>query len=331
MAQLHYSINRRRLRVSEHVRELSAGIQLNHRAFLQPVFVDASIADRTALKHMPGVYAETVESLLRCMEEDIQSGVRKFLLFPVPAEKQEVPLQFDFVQGVLQQIRAEFGRDVWIAADACLCAYTSHGHCGLLDASGMKVDNHASVNCLANYALRLAQAGADCIAPSDMMDGRVSAIRDLLNTEGFDQVSILSYSTKFSSQWYGPFRDACHSSPAASALKDRKSYQLSPANAEDAILSAMRDAEEGADMLMVKPAGWYMDILLRIREQVNLPIAAYHVSGEYAALEQAVAIGLMDRAQAHMELWTGLKRAGADIIISYAARNARSWIEQQNF
>jgi porphobilinogen synthase len=331
MAQLHYSINRRRLRVSEHVRELSAGIQLNHRAFLQPVFADATLSERAALKNMPGIYAETQESLLRSMESDILAGVRKFLLFPVPSAKQEVPTDFDFVAAVLQRIRAQFGQDVWVAADACLCAYTSHGHCGLLDASGTKVDNHASVDCLANYALQMAQAGADCIAPSDMMDGRVSAIRTLLNTQGFDQVSILSYSAKFSSQWYGPFRDACHSSPSASALRDRKSYQLSPANAEDAILSALRDAEEGADMLMVKPAGWYMDILLRIRDQVNLPIAAYHVSGEYAALEQAVTIGLMDRERAHLELWTGLKRAGTDIIISYAARNARTWIEQQNF
>jgi porphobilinogen synthase len=313
------------------VRELSAGIQLNHRAFLQPVFADASLAERAALKHMPGIYSETEESLLRGMVKDIQSGVRKFLLFPVPSEKQAVPSQFDFVTRVLQRVRAEFGQDVWVAADACLCAYTPHGHCGLLDATGTRVDNHASVDCLANYALRLAQAGADCIAPSDMMDGRVSAIRNLLNAEGYDQVSILSYSAKFSSHWYGPFRDACHSSPGKSALGNRKSYQLSPANAEDAILCALRDAEEGADMLMVKPAGWYMDILLRIREQVNLPIAAYHVSGEYAALEQAVGIGLLDRERAHLELWTALKRAGADIIISYAARNAKNWIEQQNF
>jgi porphobilinogen synthase len=160
-----------------------------------------------------------------------------------------------------------------------------------------------------------------------MMDGRISAIRDSLDNGGLDEVGIMSYSAKFSSQLYGPFRDACHSSPAEGKIKDRKSYQLSPSNPEDAILSSIRDAEEGADILMVKPAGWYTDIILRIKEQVSQPLAAYHVSGEYAAIECLAEKGIVNREAAHLELWTALKRAGADIIISYAAREAREWIE----
>jgi porphobilinogen synthase len=161
-----------------------------------------------------------------------------------------------------------------------------------------------------------------------MMDGRIAAIRSSLDVHGLDEVGIMSYSAKFSSQLYGPFRDACHSSPADGKIKDRKSYQLSPSNPEDAILSSIRDAEEGADILMVKPAGWYTDIILRIKEQVNQPLAAYHVSGEYAAIECLAEKGIVEREAAHLELWTALKRAGADIIISYASREAREWIKQ---
>jgi porphobilinogen synthase len=317
------------MRVSPQIRELSATVSLSHRQFLQPVFVDESLREPRMLANLNGVQAHTPDSLQRAVEGSIRNGISKFLLFPVPAHKQVIPSDFSFSLSVLEQLQRNFGDEIWLVADCCLCAYTANGHCGLTDVTGGRIDNDRSVSLLTDYALAMAQAGAHCIAPSDMMDGRIASIRKGLDENGLDAVSIMSYSAKFSSQWYGPFRDACHSSPANGLLRDRKTYQLSPANPEDAILSSVRDAEEGADMLMVKPAGWYGDILLRIREQVSVPVAAYHVSGEYAALELMAEAGLVDRAAAHLELWTSLRRAGADIIISYAAGEAKAWIEQQ--
>jgi porphobilinogen synthase len=315
------------MRVSTQVRELVGSVSLSHKEFIQPLFVEEGINKARKLENLAGVFSDTTDSLMKQIETDLSSGISKFLLFPVPAGKQSELNDFSFATGVLQDIKRNFGNDVWVAADCCLCSYTTHGHCGVMDHTGQKIDNDSSVHILSRYALQLAQAGASCIAPSDMMDGRISAIRDSLDNGGLDEVGIMSYSAKFSSQLYGPFRDACHSSPAEGKIKDRKSYQLSPSNPEDAILSSIRDAEEGADILMVKPAGWYTDIILRIKEQVSQPLAAYHVSGEYAAIECLAEKGIVNREAAHLELWTALKRAGADIIISYAAREAREWIE----
>jgi len=328
MAQLSYNINRRRMRVSTQVRELVGSVSLSHKEFIQPLFVEEGILEARKLENMQGIFTDSAYSLLKRIEDDLAAGVSKFLLFPVPSKKQAAPADFSFATGVLQQIKNHFGNDVWVAADCCLCSYTTHGHCGVLDQNENKINNQASVDILSKYALQLGQAGAGCIAPSDMMDGRISAIRSCLDAHNLDEVGIMSYSAKFSSQLYGPFRDACHSSPADGKIKDRKSYQLSPANPEDAILSSIRDAEEGADILMVKPAGWYTDIILRIKEQVSSPLAAYHVSGEYAAIECLAQKEIVDREAAHLELWTALKRAGADIIISYASREAREWIKQ---
>lgn len=328
MAQLSYNINRRRMRVSTQMRELVGSVTLSHKEFIQPLFVEEGIKEARMIQNLRGVFSDTKVSLLKQMEDDLAAGISKFLLFPVPAKKQNIPNDFSFATGILQEVKTHFGNDVWVAADCCLCSYTAHGHCGLLDEKGDKIDNHSSVDILSRYALQLGQAGASCIAPSDMMDGRIAAIRNSLDVHGLDDIGIMSYSAKFSSQLYGPFRDACHSSPADGKIKDRKSYQLSPANPEDAILSSIRDAEEGADILMVKPAGWYTDIILRIKEQVNQPLAAYHVSGEYASIECLAEKGIVEREAAHLELWTALKRAGADIIISYASREAREWIKQ---
>jgi porphobilinogen synthase len=212
-----------------------------------------------------------------------------------------------------------------------LCSYTTHGHCGILSQDHSKLLNHATVDVLANYAVQLAAAGADSIAPSDMMDGRIAAIRSRLEEAGFDQVSIMSYAAKFSSQFYGPFRDACHSAPRSNGLKNRKTYQVSPLNPNDALASALRDDREGADILMVKPASLYTDIIAKLKQQTRKPVAAYHVSGEYAAVELLAAEGLINRAEGHLEVWTALQRSGADIIISYAARQARKWIDQIEF
>ncbi len=326
-----FPVNQRRLRTNTQMRELAATVKLSARSFIQPLFVDATLTEPRAVKGLPFVQVDTAESVLRTIEADLENGINKFLLFPVPAQKAATSFDFSFAASLVHSIRENFGDAAWVAADLCLCSYTSHGHCGILDAAQSKLLNSATVEQLARYAGILAQAGVQCIAPSDMTDGRIGAIRTQLDALGFEDVSILSYSAKFSSQFYGPFRDACHSAPQAKGLQDRKSYQLSPANPNDAIRCALRDEQEGADMIMIKPATLYLDIIKEIRARVLKPVVAYHVSGEYAGLEGLAANGLVDRALAHLEVWTSLQRSGADSIISYAAREARNWINNQQF
>ncbi len=327
-----YFDNRRRIRANRHIRELAADVCLSYRDFIQPLFVDESISARTPVSSLSEIYSDTPDTLLRQIEADVAQGIRKFLLFPVPAQKRARNFDFGFVQSVLQSVRSHFGTDVWVAADLCLCAYTDHGHCGVLSPDGSRVVNEDTVPVLAKYALALAQAGADCIAPSDLMDGRIAAIRNILDHHGLSHIAIMSYAAKFSSQFYGPFRDACRSAPGYdTALKDRKTYQLSPFNSGDGLLTALRDIEEGADVVMVKPALSYLDVIARLRQEVHHPLAAYHVSGEYQALELLVLNGLADRAALHTEVWAALKRAGTGIIISYAARHAAKWIGELQY
>ena len=327
-----YNSNRRRVRANPQVRELAATVQLSHRDFIQPLFLDQSIRNRTPINSLNHISSETVESLLKQIESDIEEGINKFLLFPVPVTRSEKNFDFSFVLNALKKINSTFGNNAWIAADVCLCSYTSHGHCGILNKERTKVLNHETVNVLADYSMQLAQAGAQCIAPSDMMDGRIGAIRMQLDKNGLDDISIMSYSCKFSSQFYGPFRDACRSAPGAnSELHDRKTYQVSPFNPKDALLAAFRDIEEGADILMVKPALPYLDIIFQLKQKSQLPVAAYHVSGEYQAIELLAENNLLERHKGHLEIWTSLKRAGADMIISYASRNARNWIEKNEY
>ena len=277
---------------------------------------------------LPEVPVDTVDSVLHTIEDKLLNGCAKFLLFPVPKAKEEKDFDFSFATATINKIKENFGEDVWIAADVCLCSYTSHGHCGILNADHSQLLNSQTVDVLARYSSLLAQAGADCIAPSDMMDGRIAAIRNQLNALGSETVSIMSYSAKFSSQFYGPFRDACHSTPAAKGLKNRKTYQLSPFHLRDAMASALRDEEEGADILMVKPAALYTDVIAELKQQTLKPVAAYHVSGEYAAVEALAEKGLLNREAAHIEVWAALQRSGADIIISYASGHAKSWIDK---
>jgi porphobilinogen synthase len=220
---------------------------------------------------------------------------------------------------------------LWLATDVCLCSYTSHGHCGILNEDHTKLLNNKTVDVLSKYSAQLANAGADCIAPSDMIDGRIASIRGTLDALNYDHVSIMSYSAKFSSQWYGPFRDACHSAPDTNGLKNRKSYQISPLNINDAIASSLRDEKEGADILMVKPAALYTDVIAALKQQTLKPVAAYHVSGEYAAVEALAEKGLLNREAAHLEVWTALQRSGADVIISYAAKHAKEWINKMEY
>ena len=261
----------------------------------------------------------------------MDAGINKFLLFPVPTSKSENNFDFSFAVSVIRNIREFFGDEVWITADLCLCSYTTHGHCGILKEDHSNLENHKTVDQLTRFALLLAEAGVDCIAPSDMTDGRIGAIRTTLDALKFDQVSIMSYAAKFSSQFYGPFRDICHSAPKSDRLQNRKTYQLSPLNIKDAVASALRDEREGADILMVKPAALYTDVIAELRRNTLKPLAAYHVSGEYAAIEGLSEKKLVNREAAHLEVWTALARAGADIIISYAAVHAKAWIENMEY
>lgn len=321
----------RRLRANPHIRSIAADVRLHPTEFIQPIFVDESLTEREAVRHLNGVYSETFNTLSASVERDIALGVRKFLLFPVPAQKSDSNFQFGFARDVVQSLKSRFGTDIWLASDLCLCSYTAHGHCGLLNAEGTMLQNDATVRVLADYALQLADAGADCIAPSDMTDGRIHAIRQTLDAHGFDRTAIMSYSTKFASKLYGPFRDVCKSAPSDSiTLQGRTTYQISPDNLHDALQSSLRDLSEGADILMVKPAAWYLDVVAHLRQKTTAPISVYHVSGEYAALELLAANGLLERSLGHLELWTAFKRAGANVIISYAAREAKAWIAEQD-
>ncbi len=321
-------MNQRRLRSSPHIRELASTVTLNHKKFIQPLFVDESLSIRRPISGMNEIYSETVESVLRTIESDVKNGVTKFLLFPVPGEKFANDFHFDFAVSVIHEIKSHFGDAVWLASDLCLCSYTSHGHCGILNYDQTQLLNDATVRLLTEYGLKLAGAGIDCIAPSDMTDGRIKAIRLQLDRLDYDYISIMSYSAKFSSQYYGPFRDACHSTPNTQNLKNRKTYQISPLNLNDAIDSSIRDAHEGADILMVKPSSLYTDVIAAIKNNTSKPVAAYHVSGEYASIENMVTAGLLHREPAHLETWSALVRSGADIIISYASRHAKDWINR---
>jgi porphobilinogen synthase len=324
-----YHNNRRRIRANQHIRELAATVQLNYKEFIQPLFLDESITEQTPIATLNEINADTLQSVLLQIESDLQKGISKFLLFPVPAKKSEQNFDFNFTISGIREIKKKFGTRIWLAADVCLCAYTSHGHCGILNAARDKVLNDESVKELAKYSLALAKAGADCIAPSDMMDGRIAAIRNILNENDHDDVSIMSYSAKFSSQFYGPFRDACKSAPGNNCnIHNRKTYQASAFNKNDAILSTLRDIDEGADIVMVKPALPYLDIIHELSETIKLPLAAYHVSGEYQSIELLALNDIIERDKAHLEIWTALKRGGAAIIISYAARHAKEWIER---
>lgn len=323
-----YPATFRRLRANPHIRSLAGGVRLHSTEFIQPLFVDEALQKREPVRNLNGVYSETLETISASVERDIAAGVHKFLLFPVPAEKQEHGFRFDFASGAVQTLKSRFGSDIWLASDLCLCSYTAHGHCGILNAEGTRLLNDETVMILADYSQILAEAGADCIAPSDMSDGRIQAIRQTLDAHGFDHTAIMSYSAKFASKLYGPFRDVCKSAPSGSTtLQGRTTYQISPDNLHDALQSTLRDLSEGADMVMVKPAAWYLDVVARLRQEVTAPIAVYHVSGEYAALELMAANGLLERSEGHLELWTAFKRAGANVIISYAAREAKAWID----
>jgi porphobilinogen synthase len=321
----------RRLRSSPALRDSLAETQLWPQDLVLPFFLVPGQGLEEPVGALPGVSRYSVDRFVRQLEQALKLGLRAALLFGVLPENSKDP-QGDSaadpsgpVPGAIRAARAAFGREVVIYSDVCLCAHTSHGHCGVLQETpyGPVIDNDATLPQLARMALAHAEAGADFVAPSDMMDGRVGYLRQTLDQEGFSAVGILSYAIKYASAFYGPFREAAHSAPS---FGDRASYQMDPRNRREALREAALDQAEGADMLMVKPALAYLDILARLRGTTHLPLVAYNVSGEYAMLKAAAKAGVLDEAKAVRETLTAIKRAGADLIISYHALEA---VEQQ--
>jgi len=323
-----YSISNRRTRLSPIVRDLTRQIVVSPDKLIQPLFAVEGIRDRETIPGLTGVYRDTPTSLLKQVESDLEKGVKSFLLFGVPTAKGETEFNYDFTAQQLASLKKRFGDDLFLSVDVCLCSSTTHGHCGILNDSMDHVVNDRTVEALAQASLAYAQAGADCIAPSDMMDHRIRAIRETLNANSLEKTLIMSYSAKFNSGFYGPFRVAADSAPKGEMkIKDRATYQIDPANPSDAYRSSIRDAEEGADILMVKPGLPYLDVLKELSTQIPLPWAVYEVSGEFAAIEIMAEKGLVNKERAHVESWTAFFRAGAQMVITYGARSAKEWLK----
>lgn len=319
----------RRLRRTPTIRRLVREVRLGPEDLILPCFVAEAIADRREVATMPGVYQETVDSLVRQVAETVDAGVQGVVLFGIPAHKDaEGSAAWDeggVVQRALRRLRSEFGDQLLLVADNCLDEYTDHGHCGVLDDSG-EVNNDRTLELYQQTAVSQAAAGADVIAPSGMMDGQVGAIREALDGAGFDQTAILAYSAKFASCFYGPFRDAAECAPR---FGDRRGYQMDPGNRREALRELELDLLEGADMLMVKPALSYLDVIREARERFDVPLACYSVSGEYAMLRAAAAAGALDLRSAVLESHLAMRRAGADIILTYFAREICAWLREE--
>ncbi|PUU92071.1 porphobilinogen synthase [Halanaerobium congolense] len=318
-------INRpRRLRSSQSIRDLVRETNLSAADFVKPLFVVKGENIREEISSMPDNYHLSLDQLLKEVEELIDLGIRAVILFGLPeykdAEGSSAWQQDGIVQQAVRSLKNKFP-ELLVITDLCLCQYTDHGHCGILEAG--KVKNDATLSRLAKIAISHAEAGADMIAPSDMMDGRVAKIRQVLDQNGFTEVGIMAYSAKYHSAFYGPFRDAAHSAPGEG---DRSSYQMDPANSDEALKEMKLDIEEGADIIMVKPALSYLDIIQKASLNFNLPVAAYNVSGEYAVVKAAAEKGWVDEKSAALEILISIKRAGADIIITYWADSAARWL-----
>jgi porphobilinogen synthase len=314
----------RRLRRTEALRKLVRETTLSPGQLIQPLFVVAGEGVREGIDPMPGIERFSISELVAEAAEIAAAGVGAVLLFGIPSSKDESGSGAYDDEGVVQMaVRAlkEAHPDLTTITDVCLCEYTSHGHCGFVRDG--EVDNDITVELLAKTAISHAEAGADAVAPSDMMDGRVGTIRHQLDEEGHPNVAILAYSAKYASAFYGPFREAAESTPE---FGDRRGYQMDPANAAEAVREAVLDLEEGADMLMVKPATPYLDVVRRIKEETDAPLAAYHVSGEYSMLKAAAAKGWIDEGAAVLETLTAIRRAGADAIVTYYAKEAAGWL-----
>jgi porphobilinogen synthase len=319
----------RRLRATPVLRDLVRETRLHVEDLVLPLFVEAAPADprgRTPIASMPGVDRLSISAAVQEAGEAHALGLPGVLLFGIPEHKDAEGTGAYDDEGVVQ-LATRAIKDAYpellVMTDVCLCEYTDHGHCGLLRADG-SVDNDASVDLLARAAVSHGRSGADVVAPSDMMDGRVGAIRAALDDEGFGDTPIVAYSAKFASAFYGPFREAAGSTPA---FGDRRAYQMDPANGDEAVREALLDVQEGADVVMVKPALAYLDVIRRVKDATNLPVAAYNVSGEYAMIKAAAAAGALDERAAVLEALTSIRRAGADIIFTYHAKDAAQWLK----
>jgi porphobilinogen synthase len=314
----------RRLRRTPALRDLVAETHVRAEQLIMPHFVVPAARADEPISSMPGIAQQGIETVVRTIGKDLELGIKAVLLFGHPEHGGKTPdgraaaAANGAVQRACERLKREFGDELIVMTDVCLCAYTDHGHCGVLDERG-RIVNDESLKPLVEMALSHARAGADVVAPSDMMDGRVAAIRDALDASGCEDTGLLSYAVKFASAYYGPFREAADSRPASG---DRRSYQMDSRNPREAVREALLDADEGADWLMVKPALPYLDVIRVVREATLLPLAAYNVSGEYSAVKAAVANGWLDEASVVRENLVAIARAGADQIITYHARDA---------
>jgi porphobilinogen synthase len=315
----------RRLRKTGLLRGLVRETDLSVGHLVYPMFVAATSERRSPIASMPGIDHLSIDGAVEEAGDAHALGIPAVLLFGLPAAKDEQGSGAWDDEGIVQlAIRAIKAAhpDLLVIADLCLCEYTSHGHCGVLRDDGV-VDNDATLELLARTAVSQAEAGADAVAPSDMMDGRVGALRRELDEHGLDETPLIAYSAKFASAFYGPFREAADSAPETG---DRRGYQMDPANALEAVREAKLDADEGADVVMVKPALPYLDVIRRVKDETGMPVAAYNVSGEYAMVKAAAARGLLDERAAVLEALTGIRRAGADIVITYHAKDVATWL-----
>jgi porphobilinogen synthase len=318
----------RRLRASADLRGLVRETELSPARLVLPMFVTESSREREPIATMPQVERLSISAAVAEAEQASALGLAAVMLFGVPAEKDEQGSGAWDEEGIVQMAVRAIKRarpELLVVTDVCLCEYTTHGHCGVLTDAGA-VDNDATVELLARTAVSHARAGADLIAPSDMMDGRVGALRRELDADGYADTPILAYSAKFASAFYGPFRAAAGSTPA---FGDRRAYQMDPANGQEAVREALLDVQEGADVVMVKPALGYGDVIAAVKAATRLPVAAYNVSGEYAMVKAAAAAGYLEERATVLEILTSLRRAGADVIISYHAKDAARWLGEK--
>jgi porphobilinogen synthase len=320
------SVRMRRLRRTPALREIAPKVRLHPTNLILPIFVDENAKSPVPINSMPGYSRLPLEKVVDEARQTLEQGVKAVILFGVTSKKDETGssalAQDGIVQRAIRKLKEKFGGELVVMTDVCLCEYTSHGHCGIVEDG--EVLNDPTLEILGKMAVTHAQAGADFVAPSGMMDGQVEFIREALDDAGFDQVGIMAYSAKYSSCFYGPFRDAAESTPS---FGDRKSYQMGYGNADEALREMELDVEEGTDIIMVKPALAYLDIIRLAKSKFKVPIAAYNVSGEYSMVKAAAKLGWIDEKAAVCEMLTGIKRAGADLIITYFAKDLRSWMD----
>lgn len=316
----------RRLRKNENIRRLVRETQLSVDDLIYPMFVIHGQDTAIEISSMPGCFQYTIDRLVIAAKELRELGIPGIILFGIPEKKDSIGSEAYDDNGIIQQaVRAikDSVPDLLVITDVCLCEYTDHGHCGIIESGDVK--NDATLELLVQESISHAIAGADIIAPSDMMDGRVGAIRKALDCNGYESIPIMSYSAKYASAFYGPFREAAESAPQ---FGDRRSYQMDPANTDEAIREVQQDIHEGADIVMVKPALSYLDVITRVKSEYHMPVAAYNVSGEYAMIKAAAQNGWVDEKRVALEVLTSIKRAGADIILTYFAKSVVEWIDE---